>query len=144
MDDKLCLEMWDNNSNYPYEKIISPRDIEHSVKLAGRIYSFEIKIPANLEEGQEIGYRINFEKDNKRATIFEDYEFYYIPKKKPKPKKSLTSEDKAKALYTLAENYRINNLSEPALKEYEKVIKRYPQTSWAEKASQRIKEIKTE
>ncbi len=56
----------------------------------------------------------------------------------------IESEKKARVLYVLAENYRINNLSEQALKEYEKVIGKYPQTSWAEKASQRIKEIKAE
>lgn len=56
----------------------------------------------------------------------------------------IESEKEARALYILAENYRMNKLSKQALKEYEKVIGEYPQTSWAEKASQRIKEIKTE
>lgn len=56
----------------------------------------------------------------------------------------IESEKEARALYILAENYRINKLSEQALKEYEKVVGKYPQTSWAEKASQRIKEIKAE
>lgn len=53
------------------------------------------------------------------------------------------SEKEARALYTLAENYRINKLSEQALEKYKKVVEKYPQTSWAEKAKKRIQELKS-
>lgn len=70
---------------------------------------------------------------------------FHLPKVKLQRKQEkilLTSEEKAKALYTLGENYQLNKMYHKAIKEYEKLIKEYPKTTWAEKAGQRIKEIK--
>jgi len=77
-DDGLCDGMWDDESGYPYGRIIAPADIVKARNLSAGIYSFEIKIPTiALTETQEIGYRIVFESGGNRATVFEDYELIY-------------------------------------------------------------------
>jgi len=77
-DDGLCDGMWDDESGYPYGRIIAPADIVKARKLSGGVYSFEIKIPTTaLTETQEIGYRLVFEGGG-RATVFEDYQLIYI------------------------------------------------------------------
>ncbi|MCK4814974.1 tetratricopeptide repeat protein, partial [bacterium] len=54
----------------------------------------------------------------------------------------LTPEEKAKALYTLGENYRLNKMYSQAIREYEKLIKEYPKTTWAAKAREQLKKLK--
>ncbi len=62
--------------------------------------------------------------------------------KKLEKKIPLTSEEKAKALYTLGENYQFNKMYPRAIKEYEKLIKEYPKTTWATKAREQLKKLK--
>ncbi len=64
------------------------------------------------------------------------------PKKKIKPRQPPTLENKAKALYTLGENYRLNKMYPQAIREYEKLIKGYPDTTWATKAHDQLKKLK--
>lgn len=65
-----------------------------------------------------------------------------VPKKEIEPSKPLTSEGEAKTLYTLGENYRLNKMYPQAIREYEKLIKEYPNTTWAAKARDQLKKLK--
>ncbi len=65
-----------------------------------------------------------------------------VPKKQIEPSKPLTSEEEAKTLYTLGENYRLNKMYPQAIREYEKLIKEYPNTTWATKARDQLKKLK--
>lgn len=72
-----------------------------------------------------------------------------VPRPIAKPKirktssKVLGPEDKAKTIYSLGENYEANKMYPQAIREYQKVIKEYPNTIWARKAEEQIKVIKS-
>ena len=48
----------------------------------------------------------------------------------------------AQVLFTLGQNYEENKTYALALKQYQKIIKKYPETGWAKKAKERILKIK--
>lgn len=50
--------------------------------------------------------------------------------------------DEARALYSLAQNYEMNKMYDLAIGEYQKIIKNYPDSIWAQKARERIVELK--
>jgi hypothetical protein len=79
-DDGLCGELWDDDPRYPWGRILRPSDITSAVNRGDDgVYRFELAIPAALREGQEVGYRIVFESQGRRATVFEDYQFVHLP-----------------------------------------------------------------
>ena len=63
------------------------------------------------------------------------------PKEKPKSRE-LTQEDKARTIYSLGENYQLNRMYPQAIREYQRVIKKYPSTIWATKARKQLKKLK--
>ncbi|HEA47090.1 MAG TPA: tetratricopeptide repeat protein [bacterium] len=58
-------------------------------------------------------------------------------------RKEAIVKDQAKTLYSLAQNYEMNRMYDLALREYQKIIKNYANSSWAQKARERIKVIGT-
>ena len=72
-----------------------------------------------------------------------------IPKRIPSSEEAITSEvkqeptvEEAQLLFTLGQNYERNKCYALALKQYQKIIEKYPETGWAKKAKQRILKIK--
>ncbi len=57
-------------------------------------------------------------------------------------KRRVAVKDEARALYSLAQNYEMNKMYDLALREYQKIIKNYPDSVWAQKARERIAELK--
>lgn len=67
----------------------------------------------------------------------------FVTRKAVSPgKRGATVKDKAKGLYSLAQNYEMNKMYDLALKEYQKIIKNYPDSVWAQKARERIAELR--
>lgn len=55
-----------------------------------------------------------------------------------------TIKDEAGALYSLAQNYEMNKMYDLSLREYQKITKNYPNSTWVQKARERIRAIGAE
>ncbi len=145
------------------KKVYTNSDV---IKLAKDFIS--VKVDADADEETKEKYRVNAYP----TIIFTDYQGKEISKivgykkassfaqsmsqalaKVPRPivkpkirktsSKVLTLEDKAKTIYSLGKNYEANKMHPQAIREYQKVIREYPNTIWARKAEEQIKVIKS-
>lgn len=146
------------------KKVYTDSDI---IKLAEDFIS--VKIDADEDEETKEKYRVNAyptiiftDSQGKEISKIRGYKkapFFAqsmsqvlakVPKPvvKPKIKKTSSSkvlgpEDKAKTIYSLGANYEANKMYPQAIREYQKVIKEYPNAIWAQKAKERIAVIKS-
>ena len=68
----------------------------------------------------------------------------FVARKAVSPvRREATVKGEARARYSLAQNYEMNKMYDLALREYQKIIKNYPNSSWAQKARERIRAIGT-
>ena len=87
--------LWDDSPEYKKPRLISEKDIE--VKYSKKnFYSIELKIKRNkktglvLHRGKEIGFRLEFVKDNKWVSVFERYSFIKLKLVSAKTSKKYT------------------------------------------------------
>ena len=145
------------------KKVYTDSDV---IKLAEDFIS--VKIDANADQETKEKYRVNAYptviftdsqgkeiskiRGYKKASFFAQsmsQTLTKVPRPITKPKirktssKALSPEDKAKTIYSLGENYETNKMYPQAIREYQRVIKEYPNTIWTQKARERITAIKS-
>ncbi len=67
----------------------------------------------------------------------------FVARRPTQTKRGAAVRDEASTLYSLAQNYEMNKMYDLAIGEYQKIIKNYPDSVWAQKARERIKAIDT-
>lgn len=146
------------------KKVYTDSDV---IKLAEDFIS--VKIDADADEETKEKYRVNAYptviftdsqgKEISRIRGYRQASFFtqsmsQVLDKAPRPiiqpkvRKTPSSEvsgpeDKAKSIYSLGENYEANKMYSQAIREYQRVIKEYPNTNWARKAEEQIKIIRS-
>lgn len=123
-------------------------DVDEETKEKYRVRAYPTIIFTD-SQGKEINKIVGYKKAPAFAQSMSQA-LAKVPKPVAKPKigkipssKVLSPEDKAKTIYSLGENYEANKMYPRAIKEYQRVMKEYPNTIWAQKAKERIATIKS-
>ena len=97
----------------------------------------------SIDEALEEVFYLDYQTLDKKWHKFLAQGEPFVARKGVSPaKREATIKDEARALYSLAQNYEMNKMYDLALREYQKIIKNYPDSVWAQKARQRIAELR--
>jgi len=97
----------------------------------------------SMNEALEEVFHLDYQALDKKWHKFLAQGEPFVGRKGASPVRKKTAiKNKAKALYSLAQNYEMNKMYDLAIGEYQKIIKNYPNTSWAQKARERIVELR--
>ena len=97
----------------------------------------------SMDEALQEVFYLNYqglEKDWKKFLASGETSLTY---RRRAPSAQVVPRGEAETLFSLAQNYEMNKMYDLALKEYQKIIKNYSNSIWAQKARERIKTIDT-
>lgn len=98
---------------------------------------------ASIDKALEEVFHIDYQALNKEWHKFLAQGEPFVARQAATPVRSeATVKDEARTFYSLAQNYEMNKMYDLAIGEYQKIIKNYPNTSWAQRARERIVELR--